>query len=91
MRNEINEAQLPAARSLTRKERRKFQELGLDPALAKGNLNIHEINQKIIEHIEKEIYHIDGEEYDHIPNCEFVKLADKTYRMTYGMKDDIKN
>lgn len=50
-----------------------------------------EVNDRIVEFISTEIYHIDGPEYDEVPYADFVNLADKTYRLTYALSDDVKN
>ena len=77
---------LPEARSMTRKERKKFRLLGLDPAFQNGELSVAELNEKIIDFVCDEIYKIDDAPYN-----EIAKLADATYRRTYSMPDDLKN
>lgn len=81
---------LPAARSMTRKERKKFRAAGIDPAFQSGELSVVELNEKIIDFMVDEVYKL-GEEYDDVAYSEFVKFCDRTYRMTYAMEPDIKN
>jgi hypothetical protein len=82
---------LPDARSLNRRERRAMKEAGADPQFRADDVTAFQGNEALVEYLSKEIYHIDGPEYDEIDNAEFVALADKTYRLTFGMPVDIKN
>lgn len=82
---------LPAARSLNRRERKALKAAGADPQFRPDGATIAELNDRIVEFISKEVYHIDGPEYDDVPYADFIALADKTYRLTYALADDVKN
>lgn len=81
---------LPAARSMTCKERKQFREAGIDPSFQKGDFDVFELNEKIVDFV-KAMYGLGGEEIEDIPYADLVALADKTYRITYGMEKDVKN
>ena len=82
---------LPAARSLNRRERKALKAAGADPQFRPDGATIAELNDRIVEFISTEVYHIDGPEYDDVPYADFIALADKTYRLTYALADDVKN
>ena len=82
---------LPEARGLNRRERRAMKAAGADPLFRPGEETTAEMNDRIVDFLSKEIYQIDGEEYDEMPYSDFTALADKTYRLTYALDKDIKN
>ena len=84
-------ANLPEARGLTRKERQALKDAGADPQFRPDGATVAEMNDRIVDFISKEIYHIDGPEYDDVPYADLIALADKTYRLTYALADDVKN
>ena len=84
-------ADLPQARGLTRKERRALKAAGADPQFRPEGVSVSEANDRIVDFISTEIYQIDGPDYDDVPYADFVNLADKTYRLTYALPDDVKN
>ena len=87
----MSEIKLPEARSLNRRERRAMKAAGADPQFRPDGISISEANDKIVDFVSAEVYKIDGPEYDEVPYADFIHLADKTYRLTYALTEDIKN
>lgn len=79
---------LPEPRPLTRSELKLLRDAGLDPAFLEGETSVR-ISAEMVEWILDNIY----KEYDftNTSYSECLRLATKTYQLTYSMDGEIKN
>ena len=65
-------ANLPEARGLTRRERQALKDAGADPQFHPDGATVAEMDDRIVGFISKEIYRIDGSDYDDVPYTDFI-------------------
>jgi hypothetical protein len=84
---------LPQARAMSRNELKSFRATGLDPVFF-DSTNDNQLsflkltvlgNDWILDNIYKE------HDFNDVPNNQLVELAEKTFRLTYGLEKEVKN
>ena len=79
---------LPEARPLTRSELKLLRNNGLDPAFLESETSIR-ISVEMVEWILDNIYQ--ECDFSHVSYSECLRLATKTYQLTYSIDDEVKN
>lgn len=84
---------VPQARAMSRQELKAFRAAGLDPVFFEitedNQLSFLKItalgNDWILDNVYKEY------DFEEVPNNQLVELAEKTFRLTYGLEKEVKN
>lgn len=84
---------LPQARAMNRNELKSFRAAGLDPVFfestGENQLSFLKMTALGNDWILDNVYQ--GYDFEAMPNNQLVELAEKTFRLTYGLEKEVKN
>lgn len=84
---------LPQARAMNRNELKAFRAAGLDPVFfentGENQLSFLKMTALGNDWILDNIYQ--GHDFEELPNNQLIELAEKTFRLTYGLEKEVKN
>lgn len=84
---------LPQARAMNRSELKAFRAAGFDPVFFEVNednkLSFLKLTALGNDWILDNIYQ--GHDFENVPHNELIELAEKTFRLTYGLEKEVKN
>jgi len=78
----------PLPRALTREELKLLRKAGLDPAFLDGDTTV-KVSVGMVDWILDHVYQ--NHDFTNTPYPECLELATKTYKLTYGLNQEVKN